>query len=118
MIRMIAAVWLFVGLIGFGVRAQETSTPDKGGYTLFNPVPNTLLRELSPDRPDKTESPYTVDAGHFQLEMDFANYTYDKSDGTTTKAWDAGDFNFKAGLLNNADVQLVYDDYLNVHTQD
>ena len=40
------------------------------------------MRELTPDRPDKTESPYTLDAGHFQLEMDFANYTYDKSDGT------------------------------------
>ena len=113
---MIAAVWLFVGLIGFGVRAQETSTPDKGGYTLFNPVPNTLLRELSPDRPDKTESPYTVDAGRFQLEMDFANYTHDKSDGTTTKAWNVAPVNFKIGLLNNVDFQFVFDNYLHVRT--
>ena len=50
--------------------------------------------------------------------MDFANFTYDKTDGTPTKAWDAGDFNFKAGLLNNVDIKLVYDNYLNVHTQD
>src|ERR1039457_1095488 len=118
MIRMIAAVWLFVGLIGFGVRAQETSTPDKGGYTLFNPVPNTLLRELSPDRPGKPESPYTVDAGHFQLEMDFANYTYDKSDGTTTKAWNVAPVNTKVGLLNNVDLQFVFDNYLHVRTDD
>ena len=76
------------------------------------------MRELSPDRPDETESPYTVDAGHYQLEMDFANFTYDKSGGTTTKAWDVGDFNFKAGLLNNVDVQFVYDNYLNVQTKD
>ena len=115
---MIAAIWLFVGLIGFGVRAQETSTPDKGGYTLFNPVPNTLLRELSSDRPDKTESPYTVDAGHFQLEMDFANYTYDKSDGTTTKAWNVAPVNTKVGLLNNVDLQFVFDNYLHVRTDD
>src|ERR1022692_3166856 len=104
MIRMIAAVWLFVGLIGFGVRAQETSTPDKGGYTLFNPMPNTLLRELSPARPDKTESPYTVDAGHFQLEMDFAIFTYDRTDGATTRAWNIAPVNFKIGLLDRKSV--------------
>jgi len=104
----------------FGAGAQETNSvpPDKSGYNLFNPVPENLMRDLSPDRPDVTESPYTVDAGHYQLEMDFANFTYDKSDGTTTKAWDVGDFNFKAGLLNNVDLQLVYDNYLNVHTSD
>ena len=92
--------------------------PDKGGYNLFQPVPENLMRELSPDRPDETESAYTVDAGHCQLEMDFVNFTYDESDGTTTKAWDAADFNFKAGLLNNVDVQFVYDNYRNVQTKD
>ena len=100
--------------------AQETNSvqPDKGGCNLFNPVPENLMRDLSPDRPDVTESPYTVDAGHYQLEMDFANFTYNKTDGTTTKTWDVGDFNFKAGLLNNVDVQFVYDNYLNVQTKD
>ncbi|MGO8836593.1 MAG: transporter [Limisphaerales bacterium] len=76
------------------------------------------MRELSPDRPDKTESPYTVDAGHCQLEMDFANYTYDKTHGTTTKAWNVAPFNLKAGLFNNVDVQFVFNNYLNVRTQD
>lgn len=98
--------------------AQDTPLPDKSGYNLFNPVPEALMREMSPDRPDETESAYTVDAGHYQLEMDFVNFTYDKLSGTTTKAWEVGDFNFKAGLLNNVDVQLVYDNYLNVQTTD
>ncbi len=79
-------------------------------------MPDALLRELSPDRPDKTESPYTVDAGHFQLEMDFANYTYNQSDGTTTKAWNVAPVNLKAGLFNNVDLQFVFDNYLNVRT--
>jgi hypothetical protein len=106
--------------VTFAAAAQETNSvpPDKSGYNLFNPVPENLMRDLSPDRPDATESPYTVDAGHYQLEMDFANYTYDKVDGTTTKAWDVGDFNLKAGLFNNVDVQLIYDNYLNVQTKD
>ena len=104
----------------FRALAQETnSLPlDRSGYSLFNPTPDAAMRKLSPDRPDQTESAYTVDAGHYQLEMDFVNFTYDKTHGTTTKAWDVGDFNFKAGLLNNVDVQLVYDNYLNVHTED
>jgi hypothetical protein len=110
----------WVAVPGIRVAAQETNSipPDKSSYNLFNPVPENLMRDLSPDRPDVTESPYTVDAGHYQLEMDFANFTYSKTDGTTTKAWDVGDFNLKAGLLNNVDLQLVYDNYLNVHTQD
>jgi hypothetical protein len=95
----------------------DNPAPDKSGYDFFNPVPDALLRELSPDRPDKTESPYTVDAGHYQLEMDFANYTYNKSDGTTTKAWNIAPFNLKAGLLSNVDLQVVFDNYLNVRTE-
>ena len=100
--------------------AQETNSvpPDKSGYNLFHPAPQNLLRELSPDRPDKTESAYTVDAGHYQVEADFANYTYNDSDGTRTKAWQVGDFNLKAGLFNNVDLQLVYDSYLNINTSD
>ncbi len=74
------------------------------------------MRELSPDRPDKTESPYTVDAGHFQLEMDFANYTEDNADGVRTEAWNVAPVNLKVGVLNNVDVQLIYDDYLHVHS--
>jgi hypothetical protein len=77
-----------------GAVAQGTNPDptDKSSYNLFNPVPENLMRDLSPDRPDVTESPYTVDAGHYQLEMDFANFTYDKTAGTTPKAWDVGDF--------------------------
>jgi len=30
---------------------------------------------IEPDRPDVTESPFTVDAGHFQTELSFVEYT-------------------------------------------
>ena len=103
------------------VRADEDTgkpPPDKSAYNLFNPTPLALMRELSPDRPDKTESPYTVDAGHVQLEMDFANYTQDDTDGVHTRAWNVAPFNLKIGLLNNVDLQFVYDNYLHVRTND
>lgn len=116
--KTVSAAPLFAAALA--ARAQETNAVphDKSGCNLFNPVPENLMRQLSPDRPDQTESPYTVDAGHYQLEMDFANFTCDRTDGTATKAWDVGDFNFKAGLLNNVDAQFVYDNYLNVHKED
>lgn len=97
---------------------DETASKDKRGYTIFNPVPDDLMRELAPDRPDKTESPYTVDAGHFQLEMDVANLTLDDSNGVRTRAWNVAPFNVKIGLLNKVDLQFVFDDYLWVRTHD
>jgi hypothetical protein len=100
--------------------AQETNSlpPDKSRYSLCNPVPELLLRDLSPDRPDQTESPFTVDAGHYQLEMDFANFTYDQTAATTTKTWNVGDFNLRIGLLNQLELSLVFDNYLHVQNAD
>ena len=109
---------VFRSAIASGVRAQEAPAPDKSGCNLFHPVPENLLRDLSPDRPDATESPYTVDAGHCQLEMDFANFTHDQTDGTTTKTWEAGGFNLRIGLLNQLELSLIFDNYLQVHTDD
>jgi hypothetical protein len=51
--------------------AGATRAPaDKWQYHLLRPTPAELIPEMSTDRPDKTESPYTVDAGHFQVELD------------------------------------------------
>jgi hypothetical protein len=112
------AIWLAALLGSAVVTRAQIAAPDQGGYYIFHPVPDSMLRELCPDRPDKTESPYTLDAGHYQLEMDFANFTYDKTDGTTTRAWNVAPFNLKAGLTHNIDLQLVFDDYEHVRTED
>lgn len=62
--------WLLMavcGLLNLGTTSafatQEPVPPDKRNYTLFNPTPTAQMREMSTDHPDKTESPYTVDAG-------------------------------------------------------
>ena len=107
-------------LAALNAAAQETNSipPDKSGCSLFNPAPENALRELNPDRPDETESPYTVDAGHYQLEMDFANYAYNQTDSTTTRAWNVAPFNLRIGLLNQLEMDLIFDSYLHVHTDD
>ena len=108
----------------FGAGAQETNgvPPDKSSYNLFNPTPDEYMREMSPDRPDKTDSPFTVDAGHFQLEMDYANFTYDAPTAAhgnlKTKDYQIAPMNVKVGVLNNMDFQLVLSPYQWQRTED
>lgn len=100
---------------GVPAKAEDEFPPDKSGYTLSNPTPNRWVRELSADRPDKTDCPFTVDAGHVQIEMDFANLTHSRpatdlgtADRTT---FEVAPLNAKIGLLNNLDFQLVCTPY-------
>lgn len=62
------------------------------------------LRELSTDRPDTTESPYSVDKGHFQFETEVAAFTRDGGDWTERTF---GELNAKFGLTDSADLQVV-----------
>ena len=119
----VGLVSLFAGLSFLPpVFAQSAAHPDKRGYNLFNPTPDNLLRELATDRPDKTENPYTVDAGHYQLELDLVNYSYDRqdSDGAnrTVRSLAIAPFNFKVGLLNNLDLQFIAETFTHQETDD
>jgi hypothetical protein len=94
------------------LRAARTATADKSRYDLFNPTPRELMRPLSTDRPDVTESPYTVDAGHFQVELSFFEYARDN--GGNVDEWDVLPFNVKVGLTNNVDLELLVVPYVSV----
>jgi hypothetical protein len=93
--------------------ASSARAEDKGQFTLFNPTPRALMREMLTDRPDTTESPYTVDAGHFQVELSLIEYAHDRQRGVTTDTIAALPSNVKVGLLNNVDLQLVFAPYVN-----
>ena len=101
--------------------AVGDESTDKSRYHLFNPTPPNLLREMSTDRPDKTESAYTVDAGHFQVEMDLVNYAHDRErSGGATSTVDAfaiAPINFKVGLCNQVDLQLVVESWNYLRTE-
>ena len=64
------------------------------------------LRPLSTDRPDVTESPHTVDAGHFQFEMEIANWSRNE--------YSFCELNSKIGLDPSTDLQLVTPFYTHV----
>ena len=110
------------GFVSFASGESVPIAADKSGYHLFNPTPRTLMREMSTDRPDRTESPYTVDAGHFQIEMDVFSYSYDRhnSDRNDVRAesLSIAPVNLKLGLYNNVDLQLVLETYNSVRVHD
>jgi len=106
-----AGLATLVGLVFNLSEGSGGDLPDKRGHHLLNPTPIAQLREMTLDGPGATESPYTVDAGHFQIELTLfgrssyqevfegVNYTYDW--------WGIGPINLKAGLFNNLDVQVI-----------
>lgn len=87
------------------------ASPDKSGYTFFNPTPDSQLRAFAPDRPPKADSATTVDAGHFQYETDLVNYAQTNYGGVTTRVYQAFDPVWKFGLTNWADFELQYSGY-------
>jgi hypothetical protein len=93
-----------------------TPVPDKVQYTLFNPVPPGLRRAYNTDRPSKTDSPYTVDAGVFQIESDVANWTLDYEKGARIRTWIVSNTNLKLGLTNWMDFEVVPQFYVNTRS--
>jgi len=103
-VRPVALVALTILIPGLA----KADDQDKSGYTLFNPVPDDLLRKFAPDRPTKGFSVRTVDAGHFEIETDLVNYTYSKYLGVTTRNYQALDPTFKLGVTNWMDVEVQF----------
>ena len=112
---LVSLVWMSLGTAA----AQE---PDKSQHHLLNPTPTVMMRKISTDRPDKTESPYTVDAGHYQLEIHAFDYAYNHDDPqestTQVETVTVMPMNLKAGLLNSVDLQLVGGSFVSERTQE
>jgi hypothetical protein len=93
---------------------------DKTRYHILRPTPRELLRDLSTDRPDTTESPYSVDAGRFQLEMSLIDFTHDRRNSAreTRNALAVSPLLLKAGLLHDLDLQLGLDPWVHEEVED
>ena len=98
---------------------DDNQCPDKNQYTLFNPTPSKCMREFEPDRPDLTNNPFTVDAGHVQLESDLFNYSLSRpdQDGTVTEKLLFGSTNIRVGITNDAELQVLLQPFNAVRTR-
>ncbi len=95
--------------------AASTEPPDKWQYTLFDPTPCNEMREMDTDRPNQTNTPHTIDAGHIQIETGFFDYAYyrDQYQGANARieALDLGQFNFRLGILNDLELNAIVNSY-------
>jgi len=107
---VLAAILFFAAVV---LPAETNLSKEKADYHWLNPTPDALLRALSPDRPDATESPVTVDAGHYVWEVSVADWRRNDGDETVTLLAS----NFKVGLTPATDLQIVFDAYQRVNPE-
>jgi hypothetical protein len=81
-------------------------------FSLFKPVPKEQMREMETDRPDVTESAYTVDAGHFQYETFLLDYTKQFSTSSRTNTYTLNELNLNMGLTGSTALQVLLDSYV------
>jgi hypothetical protein len=107
--RAAASVIVLLGALGEAKGDEgETEDADKSQYTLFNPTPDRLMRHFSTDRPHTTDNPFTIDAGHVQIETNLLGYELSRPDleGTITEAFDVATTNIRIGLTNSAEIDF------------
>ena len=110
--RRVAAI-SYAAAASLLVSNAEAVGADKDQYWLFNPTPDRLMREMTTDRPDITESPFTVDAGHVQFETTIVGYTRSAPDAahTVTDEFEFATTNMRIGITNSAELSLVWQPY-------
>lgn len=70
------------------------------------------LRDICPDRPAKGSAPCTVDAGHWQLEVDLADVTRDNQPGLRTTTSLIASPQLKYGLTDSLDLEAAISPYV------
>jgi len=92
--------------------AVQAQTPGKTSFNLFHPVPAQYMRDMETDRPDVTESPYTLDAGHILYEADFIRLEREKGEMSEqhTNLFNKG--NLKLGITSSTAFQFGFETFV------
>ena len=97
---------------------NDTIHIDKHQFNLFRPTPRKYMRPMVPDRPGITESPYSVDAGHFQYETDALRLLTRREGSTYGHDWYVNHALAKIGLSDRTDLQVGLDSYTDTRNYD
>jgi hypothetical protein len=117
-LNLLALLFSAATTLGVIAEARAGDAADKSVYGLLSPTPDKDLRDFSPDRPARSISPFTVDAGRFQIESDFINFTTTDRDGATTRTVQAADPVLKVGLTNAIDFEVTLGGFNDLRTRD
>lgn len=105
--RFLITLLLGTGFAVANLSARAQDTP-KVKYSIFHPVQRSKMREeMETDRPNFTETPLTVDAGHFQYEADLGRFEHQTSSETDERRWLINQADLKLGILPNTSLQLI-----------
>lgn len=76
-------------------------------------MPRDQLRDLTTDRPDTTESPFTIDPGHVQIETTLFGYARAPRDGSgvVAESFEVATSNLRIGLTRALEVDVVLHPY-------
>lgn len=95
-----------------------TATVDKRRFTLFNPTPAENLRDINA----LYNGPYTVDAGHVQVESVLALWAHERNTAggadVTTDFLSLGSTTLRLGLLNQLDLGVTFQPHIRIRTRD
>lgn len=107
MVQILKSVGIAVALAG---ATQVAFAQDKSGYSLSNPVPDHYLRDMTTDRPDTTESAFTIDAGRVQVETNLIGFTRSRPDeaGEVTDSLEFATMNVRVGLTHNTEINVIW----------
>ena len=122
-------IWFLFSMTVFVLPAFATDAPtsspapvDKWRYTIFNPVPGDQLRDMGTDRPNKTNGPTTIDAGHVQFEIGAFDYLYYRDryrgDNVRSDQFNFGQTDARIGVTNDIEINVVIDPVTAVRSTD
>jgi hypothetical protein len=69
-------------------------------------------------RPGNTESPISVPKGYFQVETELAAYAHDRADGVRASETRALATDFRYGIADGADVEMIVSPYIRNRVRD
>jgi hypothetical protein len=99
MLRSIVIVMVLAVAAPVGIRAQTT------------------VRPLATDRPDRTESPYSVPRGMLQVEMDLVTHGELQDEDETLTGTSIASFNAKYGISDRVDLQVLFSPFVRLQYQ-
>ena len=116
-LRGLAAAALSLCLVAGAAQAQVEEKPQGGaspGSQDDIPTDKPKLRAFCTDRPGQGTLPCTVDQGHWQIETDLLNVTYDRGAGQETYLFTSP--TLKLGVAPRADVEVAIAPYEEVRS--
>lgn len=102
--RWVAAGVVVVGVVPAALGQQADPAAPSGAAASAGE-----LRPMDTDRPNKTNSPHTIDAGHVQIEFGAFDWTYSQSRGA--KPWESAatfaQTNVRVGVLDYLELNVI-----------